>query len=593
MKDNKFVSFIKKYFVSILMIFFSITFFVIGLKPLAMFFIVLGWEASMESKFGNFNNDKSTIFRVLIVSLTAASAVGIAKIAKVFGASDFMIVLAALLTLSMLAIFIEHTWRWLEDGGSVIELIIFLILAVLMFMSMFAIANVWSIIATSDFWKSVIVVLPYLTFIGSVGIILFDFFFFRYKLKRKVIFMILAIAMAVIFSLLALKFLTEAIKWGSLISKNKVVTETTETITTVAETESEEEISDEVEEEVEVVEEQQLEYKTMANGVVYNYDEYLDRDNKEAYNAFGYDKSEFHGDEDAMKHEFIKIADLAPEYLAAYAEGFFFDEEKKELGINGKTAVEIDDYMSVEQNVDAGKLQEDLITALAAKVFSDEVEFRFVKENGWEYTYYIYETGQTPEGLTPFGARLSVDHKKRKDAPQVEVYRKVYDDKGGGKDGKFHWVKVLDLNEECGLQVNVPKVPKGTPVVPSDKPPVNPPPTPTPPTPPKYNKDKTQGTKGEVVQQNDTPKAGEPTNNPANPKSSTKEEPGNTGNGKTTYKEYQEEIKELKEDNSENPKAPKEIETPTPVSDLAEKADGNKIPNNEKNPETKHITVPD
>lgn len=560
---------------------------------LIILIVIAVLEIAAETRLSEheYNGKKAiTLFwlaRAITVAATVATINFVAP--PIARAGGGWLILASILTMVMLAVFVEHTWRWFQNGSYITELIIFIVLAILMLFPALAIASAWSVVTTSAFWKSVIMALPLIAFVSSTFAMLFDFFFFRYTLKEDETFKVLAILVAVVFVTAIILILTTGLKWGSLRNNKVKVAETTKPVTIEAKAEEKTSPTPEVV----ATEEKELEYKTMKNGVVYNYDEYLDRDHKEAYNAFGYDKSEFHGDEKAMKREFIKMADLAPEYLAAYAEGFFFDEEKKQLGIYGKTAVQIDDYMSVEQNTDAGKLQEDLLTALAAKVNSDEVEFRFVKENGWEYTYYIYETGQTPDELTPFGARLSVDHKKRTNAPQVEVYRKVYSDKGGGKDGKFTWVKVLDLNEECGLQVNVQKVPSGTPVIPPDKPPVNPPPTPpTPPTPPKYNKDKTQGTKGEVVQQNDTPKAGEPTNNPANPKSSTKEEPGNTGNGKTTYKEYQEEIKELKEDNSENPKAPKEIETPTPVSDLAEKADG-KIPNNEKNPETKHIAVPD
>lgn len=126
---------------------------------------------------------------------------------------------------------------------------------------------------------------------------------------------------------------------------------------------------------------------------------------------------------------------------------------------------------------------------------------------------------------------------------------------------------------------SVPTVP--VPVPPAPPTPVPPaPPTPTPPSPtppPVQPKDKTKGTRGDLVAPNDDPGPGESTNNGAGATHSTEENLSNSIN--LTIEEYKKQLESLKNANAPSP-APNQndiLYQPTPVTPPAETTDGNPI----------------
>ncbi|MBR2741506.1 hypothetical protein IKD98_01985 [Candidatus Saccharibacteria bacterium] len=103
--------------------------------------------------------------------------------------------------------------------------------------------------------------------------------------------------------------------------------------------------------------------------------------------------------------------------------------------------------------------------------------------------------------------------------------------------------------------------------------PVPPQPTPTP-QPDPYNKDKTQGTQGDVVAPNDDPGPGPSTNNGVGATESTQDQPTNS-NHLDSYEEYKEEVKELAKVNTEQ-KTSQDNNTPTvPKEEVAKQLTGN------------------
>lgn len=173
----------------------------------------------------------------------------------------------------------------------------------------------------------------------------------------------------------------------------------------------------------------------------------------------------------------------------------------------------------------------------------------------------------------------------------------------------------LGYRTECGYQpVNVAEVMKIAPTPnpnktkqsvdpsptpsPSPNPSPNPNPNPTPgpdpdPDPdPKYNKDKSEGIQGDIVNPNDNKGPGEDTNNGVGAKESTKDQP--TNSNKMSYDEYKEAIQELKgannqkqdvvpssgthvDDNSAKGTGNGGIDTPTPVNQSTTTTDGHKL----------------
>ncbi len=192
----------------------------------------------------------------------------------------------------------------------------------------------------------------------------------------------------------------------------------------------------------------------LPNGTTYDFSEYADYGNKVSHNAFGYDKSYIHGDRDKTVKAFEEMSAKGPEYLATYAYDILTDAEKQDLGIDGWSVTQLDNYMSNNEN--GGDLQKS-IKAKLDQVLSDENDTRYewYNENDTETTYYIYFVDENGDNImTPEEVHVSQDTKKRNGAPQVDVYRMI--------DG--NWVKVGDYNEACGLQGNyntpVPGVPE-------------------------------------------------------------------------------------------------------------------------------------
>lgn len=190
----------------------------------------------------------------------------------------------------------------------------------------------------------------------------------------------------------------------------------------------------------------------LPNGVTYDYSHYADRDEKESYNAFDYDMSEYFNNVDGTKESFMDVASSTPEALAAYSYSIFNTEEKANLGIDGMTANQIDDYISNDAN--GGAMQQRLLAALQNVLDEDGTELHFYYENGKEKTYYIYFVDDNENGkMDPGEMHLAYDIKDRKNALQVTILR----------DGKA----ALDLNISCGYQPNFEQAPEGVPYVPS------------------------------------------------------------------------------------------------------------------------------
>ena len=202
-----------------------------------------------------------------------------------------------------------------------------------------------------------------------------------------------------------------------------------------------------------------------ANGVKYNYTEYADRDGKETYNAYGYDKSgDFNNPDQSVEH-IMKIAEDDPEALASYAYGIFTKAEKQTLGIDGLNMVEIDNKFDVEGG---GELQQNLLTSLNEVLQSDDTLFDYYYENDTEKTNYIYFIDQNNDGhYTPDELHLGYSTKKRNGAPQLDISR-IVDKSADGRTGKK--VKFLDLNMYCGYQPNYGVSPEGVPEIPDDEP---------------------------------------------------------------------------------------------------------------------------
>ncbi len=203
----------------------------------------------------------------------------------------------------------------------------------------------------------------------------------------------------------------------------------------------------------------------LPNGTTYDFTEYADRENKVSKNAFGYDKSYIHGDREKTEKAFAEMSAKGPEYLASYAYDILTDSEKQELGIDGWTATELDDYMSNNEN--GGNLQKSIQQKLSDILTDkDNTRYDWYTENDTESTYYIYFVDENGDNImTPEEMHLSQDTKKRNGAPQVDIYRLIDGD----------WVKVGDYNEACGLQGNYETPVPGVPEIPEKDNPVTPP----------------------------------------------------------------------------------------------------------------------
>ncbi|MBR2709487.1 hypothetical protein IKE72_00160 [Candidatus Saccharibacteria bacterium] len=181
------------------------------------------------------------------------------------------------------------------------------------------------------------------------------------------------------------------------------------------------------------------------NGATYNYNEYLDRENKESYNAFGYDRSFIYEEKnDAVTaNEIMNMAKKGPEYLATYVYDIFSESEKADFGIEGMSPTQIDDRISTMAN--GGAFQKALENKLSAILNDANTDYNYYLENDTETTYYLYFVDENKDGVaSPEEMHIAQDVKKRNNAPQVDVSRYL----DGG------WTIVGDYNLECGIQGN-------------------------------------------------------------------------------------------------------------------------------------------
>ena len=220
----------------------------------------------------------------------------------------------------------------------------------------------------------------------------------------------------------------------------------------------------------------------LENGTAYDYSHYADRElsfdadgnavyktNKEAWNAYDYDCSGDYGDEEATIKGITSVAARTPEALASYAYSLFTDAEKEELGIAGMSMVEIDDYMSNEE--DGGEMQDRLLEKLDQVLNDKQTTFKFYHEDDTEDTNYIYWIDDNGDGeMNPTELHIGYDVRDRNGAPQVDIYRAFLDH--SDKDGDYYVSKkMIDLNMQCGYQPNYEKdkIPDGVPHIPADE----------------------------------------------------------------------------------------------------------------------------
>lgn len=199
------------------------------------------------------------------------------------------------------------------------------------------------------------------------------------------------------------------------------------------------------------------------NGVKYDYSEYNDRENKTSRNAYGYDYSDQFDNRDKATEGILHMASTEPEALASYAYELLTASEKKELGIDGLSMVEIDNKFD---KAGGGDLQSKLLDKLS-QILNDQAntEFKFYHENGTENTHYIYFTDDNGDGqLTPDELHIGYDTKKRNNAPQVDIYRTIENENGTTSSQKM-----IDLNMYCGYQPNYVKAPAGVKHVPTSE----------------------------------------------------------------------------------------------------------------------------
>lgn len=185
--------------------------------------------------------------------------------------------------------------------------------------------------------------------------------------------------------------------------------------------------------------------------VQYDYSDWADIEHKSSPNAYGTSRADCYGDREKTATELIKTAEDLPEALASY-KSIFFEDEQRELGIDGMSEKELEDYLSDTENPDAAKLQKKLLEGLT-KIANDQdnTRFDFYEENRPENTFYIIWTDANEDGIqTPEEMHLGYSKAPRQGAPQTDIYRK-------NKDG--NWVKLLDINLYCRCQPNLEGIP--------------------------------------------------------------------------------------------------------------------------------------
>lgn len=186
----------------------------------------------------------------------------------------------------------------------------------------------------------------------------------------------------------------------------------------------------------------------LPNGVHYDYSNYADIEKKTGKNPFAFDQdlSKYYGDEDKTIDALLAVANRTPEVLSAYANQILFDSEKAELGIQGMTMTELDDYLSNPTNEDGGELQQKIYNKLD-EIFHDKENTRltFYREYGHEQSNYIYFYDKDNNRImTPDEMHLAQSPRQRRGEYQADMLR------NNGKE----FVTVADFNLPCGGQLN-------------------------------------------------------------------------------------------------------------------------------------------
>lgn len=314
-----------------------------------------------------------------------------------------------------------------------------------------------------------------------------------------------------------------------------------------------------------------------AMGVGFNYIEYNDRHEvngkkftaKERWNAFGLNREDV-VDKKEQREEVKLVAKEMPEVLAAYSVAFFTDEEKKELGIKGKTAKEVDHMFD---QPGGGELQEKLYKKLVEIIDSDETQLMDVVVKGWQWSDYLFHKDKDKDGYcTPEEVELCTAKVYRNNQPQLLVQRLI----------NKKWVSFGYLNKKCRYQLSGPDEPKDVPKDPDE-------PT-TPPPPHKEHKDPADSTPTTYNQPNVNPTSHSADTNTGEGSTVSSQEPGSqTGsapgsanfNKPEDYIEYnQNELKEQLEQQekneaaAQNPSEGGKVVTTTEDPPKEEKGDG-------------------
>ena len=174
--------------------------------------------------------------------------------------------------------------------------------------------------------------------------------------------------------------------------------------------------------------------------------------------------SKYYGDEDKTIDALLAVANRTPEVLSAYANQILFDSEKAELGIQGMTMTELDDYLSNPTNEDGGELQQKIYNKLD-EIFHDKENTRltFYREYGHEQSNYIYFYDKDNNRImTPDEMHLAQSPRQRRGEYQADMLR------NNGKE----FVTVADFNLPCGGQLNFVEknAPEGVPIMLVDMP---------------------------------------------------------------------------------------------------------------------------
>lgn len=549
--------------------------------------------------------NRPTVGCVIVALLMTAFVETVTKVACLYTEPPFpSYAWAGILTILMIALSIWLTIRFChptKGGESLFEVVLSILLLLAFTVVTLAIASAWSqAFAGHNFWVAVLRICPWVIFIVLSSIIVLRAIFVAYKYKGW--YHGWRLFVAIVAALIALAVLIAAIVIGcvAIASATKkaneadakaaaeaAATTTTETTTTEPEKTSvakDDKKSEPKAEKPKTEETTEAEEPTSgpnfgitAMGVGFNYIEYNDRYEvngkkftaKERWNAFGLNR-EGVVDKKEQREEVKLVAKEMPEVLAAYSVAFFTDEEKKELGIKGKTAKELDHMFD---QPGGGELQEKLYKKLVEIIDSDETQLMDVVVKGWQWSDYLFHKDKDKDGYcSPEEVELCTAKVYRNNQPQLLVQRLI----------NKKWVTVGYLNKKCRYQLSGPDEPKDVPKDPDE-------PNTPPPTPKKVLKDLKDSRPTTYNQPNENPASHSENTNTGEGSTVSSKEPGSqTGSAPGSadfdkpedYIEYnQNELKEQQEQQEKNEAAAQnpsgeKVVTTTEDPSKEEKGDG-------------------